>query len=851
MPIPSHNYIMTSDALEDKANRLLEQLFRLGYELSWHLYLAKWSRLGRGTVCLLAHATNVASLAITLYLRFAPREKTWSSLKRLVWAAFLHDVGKQTDMFQKATAEAGRHPNRYHHILLQELEDFVNRAKTNASRFDEESRLTDTELDSLRWIFVQHPREYESLEHFQSSGVAVYPDDSELAEWVNLADALVSAKRVIDVPKRGRVGDVELVFEYHSVSVSRGILTQLLHRAIEKTYQAKGFHPILWFPDGTVYAASPSETNHEITSEEVLENLRLETLNLLNSIGAIPLARASIGQRGKRLVPSPELLFFSRGTIEEFVKNLASKLQSENPDTRDMDLLQYLKAAISECEELCKTLAMDPPPYAKILEEQFLNRLGIDKDLLSIFSKIANNIPREERIQILQYIRESQTYSKKSTEEWWSELIDSTRETLDKIRETLPPDLTVQAYKAFIFSRLIEDVTHPVLQLGRLSEIHKRYTEGKKKRGTPLCVVCGAAAEVEATASLFGGGSEAFHDMLVGGARIGGNNKLKVCRLCEYEAKLRSAMAGYARVAFYVFPMINIAPWVAAEWQKNATDMKTLETTRYKSAWDYHGWVKLALEDKIEPLNPPLNEPSAREISELKNILEDEVKDPAEAVEPGSTLQIQDHADLARKILAGKVKLRKGIEERVHAEMLRRSYPIILASNYVLIVLDRPLGPKNESHSASLIRTIFVASAIAKAFLANVMLTYDPYAPIFQHSSNGYVSFPTALSIRPLLEKLQIRSGYIEIKKIDEVLKRLASLLRVEEEIVKVNADYGRSTLLRVATELPGRVIQRYFNEKKHLPSVDFFRTLSTWWRGETPDLLKNYNTIPEMMKRR
>jgi len=56
---------------------------------------------------------------------------------------------------------------------------------------------------------------------------------------------------------------------HHQVSV-RGVSTPMLHRAAEETFEEKGWTPLLYFRDATIYVKSATEPREQPAQEEVL-----------------------------------------------------------------------------------------------------------------------------------------------------------------------------------------------------------------------------------------------------------------------------------------------------------------------------------------------------------------------------------------------------------------------------------------------------------------------------------------------------------------------------------------------------------------------------------------------------
>ena len=179
-------------------------------------------------------------------------------------------------------------------------------------------------------------------------------------------------------------------------------------------------------------------------------------------------------------------------------------------------------------------------------------------------------------------------------------------------------------------------------------------------------------------------------------------------------------------------------------------------------------------------------------------------------IEPG--LDAENGKAVAALLQQEKCKLRKDYECDVYRS-LNQLEPIYLSPNFILILTRGTVAEKEESESSAEIKWTLFRCLLAKLFCATVV---PENFKISEKAILGYTPISSSLNLKTMAEKLNARKGWIDIPDLDRSIRKLSALLLIAYELSNVKADYGRSTLLRLLKEEPGRgAVSTYV--KKHI----------------------------------
>ena len=157
----------------------------------------------------------------------------------------------------------------------------------------------------------------------------------------------------------------------------------------------------------------------------------------------------------------------------------------------------------------------------------------------------------------------------------------------------------------------------------------------------------------------------------------------------------------------------------------------------------------------------------------------------------------------------------------------------VITANYVIIMTSSKIKKSaEESETSALIRKMFFGILMARLFLMSAIYADAPLSVLpAEIYPQGYFKIPKKLGLRPILMNLKLSNeSWVPLDKVDEILEKLAALLKAEEAIKE--AGYGKDTLLEIATRHPGMVLARAAQSRKILPKMGkLIQALDHYWR--------------------
>jgi hypothetical protein len=154
----------------------------------------------------------------------------------------------------------------------------------------------------------------------------------KLIDVVMLADELASIRELKDLRSQKidrTLNKLGLHLYYYKVSVLRGILTQILHRAMIETVGRKSGTPVLYYPYGTLFVSKEPITDP--TEDEILTAVETELKKFLSNIDTEKIGKAIFGAITQTVIVAPELLFVNQATIKAFWKFIGNQRFVQNP----------------------------------------------------------------------------------------------------------------------------------------------------------------------------------------------------------------------------------------------------------------------------------------------------------------------------------------------------------------------------------------------------------------------------------------------------------------------------------------------------------------------------------------
>lgn len=133
------------------------------------------------------------------------------------------------------------------------------------------------------------------------------------------ASAPEAEDAVTDDPALGR----HLKVARHEV-IMRGVSTTFLHRAAQAAFQQRGWKPLLYFSDATLYGTDPNDSPAEPTAEEIRALLKTE----IEAAIARDVTPLMVGSPTGNILPKPDL--FSFGDSRQYLQNAARKISPQS-----------------------------------------------------------------------------------------------------------------------------------------------------------------------------------------------------------------------------------------------------------------------------------------------------------------------------------------------------------------------------------------------------------------------------------------------------------------------------------------------------------------------------------------
>lgn len=241
----------------------------------------------------------------------------------LAVAVLVHDVGKETDAWQAYIRNP--RPERWVPHVIPELTRAVVPELCATIGFDD--------LGELVQRIMAHCAEFHHARPGRSDGAileAMLTGGSDrfltLAHLVKAIDhfcSAVSASEATEAVARDPALGHHLMVTSHEVMV-RGVSTTFLHRAAQASFQQRGWKPLLYFSNATVYGADPDDHPAVPTAEEIGSLLTGE----INEAVARDVTPLMVGSPTGNILPKPELFSFAES--RQYLHSAAGKINPQS-----------------------------------------------------------------------------------------------------------------------------------------------------------------------------------------------------------------------------------------------------------------------------------------------------------------------------------------------------------------------------------------------------------------------------------------------------------------------------------------------------------------------------------------
>ncbi|MHC1593387.1 MAG: HD domain-containing protein, partial [Methermicoccaceae archaeon] len=306
-------------------SQLTGQMYQCGLERGWHIIEAKWGR--KGSASLLSHSLTVMGIAEKLADIYNYSEY---DRKIAVALAFLHDIGKEHLDFKEKR-------DYFHKDLQKQLPDGKT-VEEDAVELLKQLEFTQDEIDSILHMLPHGA--VEDIDHLiQLTHLKNGRDIPHVRRMVHEdADALASLKSPQDVEgyltKSSSLhlkSDESMKLTYHSVGTVRGILTSLLHKTMHAIHEEAGWHPVMFFPEGTIYVGKADEPDFSGFEGHFARELRDFIKGLAEEAN---LGAEAVGSVVQTAIKSPEYLYLSETTVEQFWEKIRRQRSITDPDVK-------------------------------------------------------------------------------------------------------------------------------------------------------------------------------------------------------------------------------------------------------------------------------------------------------------------------------------------------------------------------------------------------------------------------------------------------------------------------------------------------------------------------------------
>jgi len=304
-----------------------------------HLIQKGWKRLLgkriRSEQSLFEHSLNTLDVVLTYLPIF---RQTWrppptrDEEVALLVTAVAHDAGKATDEFQRYIRGESGWVGHWSPELTQALvgELYQLWARFSGRDVAADGRQAREALAGVRYTIRQErTAALEAGELLRTDHLS--PRWRLFMDIVDDVDNLVSCPSVLDAARflgRGQSPLARVVSaSYHQARV-RGVSTVLLHRAAQEVFVRRGWQPLLFYPEGTLYI-STQDGAQTPSPDEMAEELQAITQAELEARSQM-MPQLVVGNILQNFLPKPEL--FDADRLRDYLRVAATRARAKPAD---------------------------------------------------------------------------------------------------------------------------------------------------------------------------------------------------------------------------------------------------------------------------------------------------------------------------------------------------------------------------------------------------------------------------------------------------------------------------------------------------------------------------------------
>lgn len=250
----------------------------------------------------------------------------------LVVAVLAHDVGKETDAWQRYVRSAGSVSSVPHIIpeltrqivpelcavlAFQECDEPVQQIMARCAEFhhNKPGRSDGAILEAMLTG--------DDKSQVPSSGSDRFLALAHLVKGIDHACSAASPSEAVAALTNDPALGHHLCVSSHEVLV-RGVSTTLLHRAAQAAFQEHRWRPLLYFSNGTVYAADPNLHPSQPARDEVRAALKAATDSTIGQ----DVTRLMVGSPTGNILPKPDLISFAES--RQYLQAAGAKIGAQS-----------------------------------------------------------------------------------------------------------------------------------------------------------------------------------------------------------------------------------------------------------------------------------------------------------------------------------------------------------------------------------------------------------------------------------------------------------------------------------------------------------------------------------------
>jgi len=708
----------------------------------------------------LSHSFSVADASVNLLELIDPYAEENRKIV-LFTASFLHDIGKEKTY--KAPKKHEMHPA----IKVEDFKAFVNEALSIYGK-TVNKELTEEILDSYSIAVHGAPT---SMAEGVAKGI-LHAKDVQLSKILNIADSVISAMEKYDIDSAiVRLKNLDLQSSMAIFFRVRGFSSQLLAESVMKAHINKGWKLLCFTPSTLLFTASNDKP------KTTYEDIRRELLSGLSElVSKSDIYRLVVGVFGQTpwcfvreimpLIDDHEPiwgLIFRRG--EGFAERVLKKKDLPKEvrilEVSDFSFLLQVSLALIYLFRLPEALSQELATYTEVktkqnqrdhLVQMLATALHLHNPTLA--SKLARftwTAPMPKKIELAkEFVESVQSADEKLCQMMkiknFKQATVSLRNMFSHASRSLVKLTHLEGGLDHLAESILADMVLSLNGMGvkELAESDLKYYAGKEKSGTPVCPICGESATREAIASIIGGGSESFSNLLAGGTAIDAKNKLRICDGCYLEGLLRLVFSKGGDVNFIVFPQAVGSVRLAEEVEDRLLDnpLQLLASLRERK-------LPTQIRVRKQTLRNILEIAFGREPAERDERVKDTV---ADMLQDGEEFDFEMAVDLLEKHLSEKSLKdhESDMAERLNQEVKRamiRFNPYYFPQ-YVLLHGVRVKSADDNDTEFSL-KVLTVGLLLSKSFYGSTV-TQAGLAPLMDLNVRGATRVLATSTIRSL-----------------------------------------------------------------------------------------------------